>query len=223
MAQTNSSDYQLTRKVTPCLTRLYWAAGRLGVGEDVLVAAVNDRPGDPYFRPLRLAAVAALCELAPAENVQSALAAAAASDDAEVRSLAASALARYNAKQKQSVADAVLSDRVALNRVTAGGEAEFASALRTAAAKVHYQGVALPHLISAGDVEGLYSTASDKSLPETTRLGAVEALAKLGREEAEARLVELGQDQENDEELRKAAWRGRRRSQRAREKAGAEK
>jgi ParB family chromosome partitioning protein len=223
MAQTNSADDQLTSQITPCLTRLYWAAGRLGAAEEALLAAVSDRPGDPYFRPLRLAAVAALCDAPTTKPAQAALAAAVAGDDAEVRSLAASALSRSDGKQKANLAASVLSDPIALDRLAVGSEGDFAPALRPAAAKIHYQGVALPHLIAAGDVEGLYSTACDKTLSETTRLGAVEALAKLGREEAEGRLVALGQDQGNEEELRKAAWRGRRRSQRAREKVSVKK
>ena len=218
MAQDNRDDYQLTGSVTPCLTRLYWAAGRIGAAEEALIAAVNDRPGDPYFRPLRLAAVTALCESEPGKKALDALAAAAAGDDAEVRAFASSALARFDGKRAEKLADAALADRVALNRLAAA-EIDLAPALRGAIGKTHYQGVALPHLIAAGDVEGLYAAASDKKLADATRLGAIEALAKLGREDAEERLVALGQDQDNDEELRKAAWRGRRRSQRARSAA----
>jgi ParB family chromosome partitioning protein len=55
-------------------------------------------------------------------------------------------------------------------------------------------------------------------LSQPTRLAAVEALAALGRVEAEARLVQLAQGLK-DTDLRKAAWRGVRRSKRARAKA----
>jgi ParB family chromosome partitioning protein len=59
-------------------------------------------------------------------------------------------------------------------------------------------------------------------LPEVTRLGAIEALAAIASEPAEAELRRIGgtAGAEKDEELRKAAWRGLRRSRRAREKQG---
>jgi hypothetical protein len=53
---------------------------------------------------------------------------------------------------------------------------------------------------------------------DATPLGAVEGLARLAREDAEARLVQIGKAEKEDEELRKAAWRGLRRSKRARKK-----
>jgi ParB family chromosome partitioning protein len=62
--------------------------------------------------------------------------------------------------------------------------------------------------------------AENRKLPEATRLGAIEALARMAREAAEAKLVEIGKgDGKEEEELRKAAWRGLRRSKRARKKA----
>jgi ParB family chromosome partitioning protein len=44
----------------------------------------------------------------------------------------------------------------------------------------------------------------------------VEGLAAVAREDAEAELVKIGKAEEEPEELRKAAWRGLRRSKRAR-------
>jgi ParB family chromosome partitioning protein len=75
-------------------------------------------------------------------------------------------------------------------------------------------------LIERGDVEGLAVVAEDRTLPEVTRLGAIEGLAAVAREPAEAvlRRIGLATEPEEDEELRKAAWRGLRRSRRARQK-----
>jgi ParB family chromosome partitioning protein len=115
----------------------------------------------------------------------------------------------------------MLSDRVSFNRLIAGDRTRVAGTLRQAASQVHYQGVALPHLIAAGDVEGLAAVAGNRQLPEATRLGAIEGLAKLGQEAAEAKLLGIGQSKEEDEELRKAAWRGLRRSKRARRRVEA--
>jgi ParB family chromosome partitioning protein len=91
--------------------------------------------------------------------------------------------------------------------------------LRTAASQVQYQGVALPHLVAAGDIEGLAVVVHNAKLPEATRLGAIEGLALMAQETAEAKLLEVGRDEKEDEDLRKAAWRGLRRSKRARQQA----
>lgn len=209
-------------EITNCLARLIWAAGRLDAAEDVLIAVVTERPGDPCFRPLRRAAVTALAESKPSPAALDALVAAATCDDADVRSLASSAIARWAPQRAPELIAQTVGDRVALSRLATMAADQAAASLKSAIASSHYQGAALPHLIAAGDVEGLYAAAQDTTLPETTRLGAIEALAKLAREDAEEMLVALGANSAIDEELRKAAWRGRRRSQRARMKtAGA--
>jgi ParB family chromosome partitioning protein len=89
--------------------------------------------------------------------------------------------------------------------------------LRDAARQAHYQGVVLPYLIRAGDVEGLAAVAGDRSLSEAARLGAVEAIAAVATDPADEALRKVGLDEREDEALRKAAWRGLRRSKRARE------
>jgi ParB family chromosome partitioning protein len=81
--------------------------------------------------------------------------------------------------------------------------------------------VALPHLVKRKDLDGLLAVAVNKKLPEATRLGAVEGLAALGDERAEAKLVEIGKTEAEPEDVRKAAWRGVKRSRRLREKAKA--
>jgi ParB family chromosome partitioning protein len=92
--------------------------------------------------------------------------------------------------------------------------------LRGAAVQVHYQGVAVPHLAARNDVAGLAAVAGNRGFPEEARLGAIEGLAAAASEAAEAELVRIGQAEGEPEELRKAAWRGLRRSRRARAKAG---
>ena len=116
------------------------------------------------------------------------------------------------------MAPALLSDRVSFDRLARGDGAKVEETARSAAGQVHYQGVALPHLIMRGDVAALAAVAEDRKLPDATRLGAIEGLARLAREDAEARLVQIGKAEKEDEELRKAAWRGLRRSKRARKK-----
>jgi ParB family chromosome partitioning protein len=64
----------------------------------------------------------------------------------------------------------------------------------------------------------LVTTATNAELNENNRLGAIEALAAMTSQTAEDELAKIGRTEGIDDELRKAAWRGLRRSKRAREK-----
>jgi ParB family transcriptional regulator, chromosome partitioning protein len=209
MIQRNQRDEDLGNKITPCLQSLVWAAGRLGVGRDALLTA-SARGDDPLYRPVRLGAMS--------DPVLAALEAAALGGDPEIRTLAVDALSRRDARRAARLAEKVLQDRTSFNRLAGRDPAAVAGTLRTAAGQVHYQGVALPHLIARGDVEGLSAVAADRRLPEATRLGAIEGLARLGGDAAAAKLVEIGKADKEEEELRKAAWRGLRRLQRERQR-----
>jgi len=204
------------------LRSLAWAAGRLGVAADTLIAVATTRADVPFDRPLRREAVAALAGSKPSPPVLAALEELAGGGDPEIRATAAQAVARDDPARIPAVAGRVLSDRVAFNRVAGGGSAALAETLRGAAGQVHYQGVAVPHLATRGDVAGLAAVANNRALSEETRMGAVEGLAAAASEEAEAELAKVGRSLENPEELRKAAWRGLRRSKRARQRATTE-
>jgi ParB family chromosome partitioning protein len=206
-------------RITPCLQSLLWAAGRLGTAQPVILTAATARPDDRLYRPIRLEAVTALATGQMSEPVLAVLETAALGNDPEIRALAADAISHHAQKAAQ-LAEKLLSDRVSFNRLT-GDATAVSGTLRTAASQVHYQGVALPQLIAQGDLAGLSTVVDNKKLPEATRLGAIEGLAKLATEAAEAKLVAIGTDEREDEELRKAAWRALRRSKRARQKAGA--
>jgi len=219
-------DEELTKRLTPTLQAVVWAAGRLGVAQEALVRIATTPGDDPYYRPVRLEAVSALAGGAKlSEAATAALEAAAVGDDPSSRALAADALARHNPRRAAALAERVLPDRVSFNRLAndlAGGDGKAAKGdgvtpvLRAAAGQAHYQGIALPHLIARGDVDALAAVAGDRKLPEATRLGAVEGLGKLAAEAAEAKLRAIGTVKEEDEEVRKAAWRALRRSKRAR-------
>jgi ParB family chromosome partitioning protein len=198
------------------LASLIWAAGRLRVATDTLLAIATTRADVPFDRPLRRAAVAALADGDLTGPVLDALERLAAGDDPEVRATAAEAVARADAARAAAVAGRVLADRAAFNRAAAHGGAGLTGVLRGAAVQVHHQGVAVPHLAARKDVAGLAAVAGNRGFPEEARLGAVEGLAAAASEEAEAELVRLGQAEGEPEELRKAAWRGLRRSKRAR-------
>jgi ParB family chromosome partitioning protein len=108
-----------------------------------------------------------------------------------------------------------LADRAAFGRLVRDEAPRLSGLLRKAAKQSHYQGVALPYLIEGKDVEGLAAVAGDRSLAEAARLGAIEALAAIATDPADAVLRKIGLDDREDEDLRKAAWRGLRRSKRA--------
>jgi ParB family chromosome partitioning protein len=198
------------------LRSLTWAAGRLGGAMDTLLAVATSRADVAFDRPLRRAAVAALADGALTGPVLDALERLAAGDDPEVRATAAEAVARSDPARAAAVAGRLLSDRVAFNRAAAHGDDRLTAVLRGAAVQVHSQGVAVPHLAARRDVAGLAAVAGNHGFPEEARLGAVEGLAAAASEEAEAELARLGQSEGEPEELRKAAWRGLRRSKRAR-------
>jgi ParB family chromosome partitioning protein len=207
--------------ITDCVRGLVWAAGRLGVARDAVVEAASARPDDPEYQPIRLAALLALDsgEGGISPKAQAALESAALNGAAEVRAAAAQVLARRHPKGAMALAERLLSDRVSFNRLTRNGMLPIDDTLRAAARQVHYQGVVLPGLIDRADVAALAAVAEDRTLPEATRTGAVEGLAAMGREPAEEVLRRIGARAGEDEELCKAAWRGLRRSQRARRKA----
>ncbi len=198
---------------------LTWAAGRLGVAIGALAESASARPDDASYQPIRLAAVLALdsCELTPV--TLTALESAALAGSPEVRAAAAQAIARRDPKRAASLAERLLSDRVGFHRLTLDGRVDVEKTLRAAARQVHYQGIVLSDLIDRGEVETLAAVAEDKALPEAARLGAVEGLAAMAREPAEEVLRRVGLRADEDEEFRKAAWRGLRRSKRARQKA----
>jgi ParB family chromosome partitioning protein len=201
------------------LESLAWASGRLGVGADTLASIATARPEAPYDRRLRRAAVAALAAVKPTKAVLAALEGLATGDDPEIRALAAEAVSRADAKAGATLAGKLLSDRVTFNRLAAREGARVEDTLRGALAQVHYQGVAVPLLVARRDVPGLAAVAANRGFTEETRLGAVEGLAAVATEAAEAELLKVGQAKDAPEELRKAAWRGLRRSRRVRKKA----
>jgi ParB family chromosome partitioning protein len=216
---------KLAVSLTSCVRDLVWAAGRLGVAQNVLVEAAGARPDDPEYQPIRLAAVLALgsdtIEVFP--GAVSALESAALLGDPEVRASAAQALARRDPNRAAALSDRLLSDRVGFHRLELDHTIAIDETLRSAARQVHYQGVVLLDLIDRGEVATLAAVAEDRSLPEAARLGAIEGLAAMAREPAEEALRRVGVPADEDEEIRKAAWRGLRRSKRARRQAPARK
>ncbi|MCA9073335.1 MAG: HEAT repeat domain-containing protein, partial [Planctomycetaceae bacterium] len=193
--------------VTPCLTRLVWAAGRIGAAPKELIEIAESHTDDGYFRPVRLAAIRALVEGKANKQILELLESAAIGPDPEVRAVAAQALAEQDTKRATAMAEKMLSDRVSLERLAFAEKVDITPAMHTAAESAHYQGVALPVLIAAGDFDHLKTVAHNQDLPEATRLGAIESLARLGQEAAEEELATIGKNEKEEEDFRKAAWR----------------
>jgi ParB family chromosome partitioning protein len=204
--------------LSPYLRYLVWAAGRLGVAGKSLAEVAAARPDDLAYRVIQRDAVLAIAEGELTTEAITALESAALVGAPEVRAVAAQVLARRDPKRAADLADRLLSDRAGFDRLTRVGTVNVDETRRSAARKVHYQGVVLPALIDRGDVATLAAVCDDRTLPDTARLGALEGLAAMGREAAEDVLRRLGMRTDEDEELRKAAWRGIRRSKRARRK-----
>jgi ParB family chromosome partitioning protein len=215
-----SEENDLAVALTSCVQSLVWAAGRLGVADKILGEIIAARPDDPEYRPIRREAVLALASKPATPNAVKALESAALVGDPESRAIAAQALARLDPKKAESLAERLLADAVGFRRLMLAGKVPVDQILRTASKQVHYQGVVLPALIGRGEVTTLAAVLGDRSLSEATRLGALEGLAAMAVEPAEAVLRKVGADAKEDEEIRKAAWRSLRRSKRAREKSG---
>jgi ParB family transcriptional regulator, chromosome partitioning protein len=217
---TNDEELQ---KITRCLETLLWAAGRLTIAPEILMTVAQAHPDEPKYRSIRNAALSALISESMNESTIALLEKFAFGNDPEARTLAIESLGKHSPKRGAELAEKILSDRVSFDRLAKQDTVPLESTLRSAGAQLHYQGVVLPHLIRRKDFDALVTIAKNNKLPEATRLGAIEGLAALADEKAETILIELGKTEKELEEIRKAAWRGLRRSRRLRKKQLAKK
>ena len=204
--------------VSNCIKSLLWTAGKLQVAQETVMDTAEQYLDDRNFNAVRLEALNALArfEKIPDKGIEL-LKKITRANDPDSRTTAADILARFAPVEAAGLAEPLLSDRTSFNRIANSDSTDVTAILQKAAAQVHYQGVSLPHMVARKDVASLMKVIADTGLPETTRHGAVEALAAMAHEEAETKLVEIGKTDE-DEEIRKAAWRGLRRSKRKRAK-----
>lgn len=202
--------------IVECLSLVAWAAGRLGVGAETLTAMARASGADRDANDVRRSAIEALASSPARKAAAPALEEAAETAGPEARALAAQAVAEDAPERVVPLAERLLADRSAFGRLARGAAPHLSDLLRQAVRQAHYQGVALPYLVRGRDLEGLAAAAGDRSLAEAARLGAIEAIAALATEPAEDVLRQIGLDDREEEDLRKAAWRGIRRSKRAR-------
>lgn len=212
-------DRERLETIDRALRMLIWLCGRLGCGDKELIALLDSDAPVEHRRQALLALSGGFGGRAAVKAMEAAVT----DPDAELRALAAAALAELDAKAAKGAIEAALDDRGSLDRLMGaveGKDKATESTLRGAASSIHRQGVALPWLIARGDVDGLAAVMKDAGLDDPTRLGAIEALARMGEESAEQALsafhASIKRDDEDKEELRHAAWRGLKRSRRQR-------
>lgn len=208
-------------KAGHCLQTLFWAARQLGALGDEVHEVVTARANDPLAKGVRLDALRTLGGMdKPTGTTLSTLEKLASDTDADVRTLAAGLLARFDPKKAAGLLGGMLTDKPTFARVVGGGVKPEA-VVKPAAAQPHQQSVALQPLVAAKDVPTLSAVAKDKKAAEPARLGAIEGLGFMADEAAERVLVEIGTADGDDEDVRKAAWRALRRSKRRRTKLAA--
>ena len=217
MALENSySDSKLDSRIS-CLNRLVWAAGILGGLEKDLAQLVVDLARSTHLEPVRLSAVQALAQSqASSTSVSKILAPFLDDHNGEVRRLVGEVMANSPKSKIPELAEQLISDRAGFALLAENRLPEISSTIKSAAADTHYQPRALPYLIENDDVKTLEAVANDGAADHFARMGAVEGLAQIAKADSEKALLAIGNNESFDEDLRKVAWRGLRRSKRRR-------
>ncbi len=209
-------------EVTPPVRQMIWACGQLGIGGAQVIEATALGDDDNRGQRLRREAVLALTRGVGGADGIACLRDLVAGTNAELRAIAAGGLAGLDASAAASVVAKSVDDATSLGRLAtpdARGQQSAREALQAVAGDVHRQGVVLPHLVALDAVATFEGVLSDAERPDHARLGAIEGLAKIGSDAACDALATFGRDEAEDEELRKAAWRGIRRAKRQRAQA----
>ena len=201
--------------VTERYKLLVWACGRLEVGFDAIANAAKV-PQAPGASDIQHAALIALGSEWVGQRGVDVLDAFIHGNDASLRQLAATTLRQIAPERARALLSDTLEDASTFNRLFVRGEDAAREVLRQGAGSIHLQGVVLGHMAGDEDVEGFATTLKDASLSDEIRLGAIEGLAEIATEEVDALLIAVGANEEEDEELRKSAWRALRRARRAR-------
>ncbi len=205
-------------EITRALCRLSWAVGRTGVSKKPLVTLLETNTDVAAFAKVRRAAAMGLSDGKLTKAEITSLTKLLEDNDAAIRKTVAGVLSHEDAGQAALHADALLSDRPVFKRLTAQ-EVDTQQVMADHASHAHYQAIVLPALVQATEADRLSEVASDTTLGDATRLGAVEGLACIASAKADKLLESIGQDNANGEDIQKAAWRGLRRSKRTQAKA----
>lgn len=195
------------------LFALVYAAGRVGGCEKSLLRMVTENSSSAHFARLRFDALTALnggkINASMMEDLNELLQ----DYDPKIRQVAAELLIAQSKSKPDQVMETLLTDRFSFDSVVIDPDFELGATQQVAAQSAHYQPRVLLRLVKARDFKTLIRVAEDAQQDLNSRLGAIEGLAKMADKEAEEALAKLGRDSRL-EELRKAAWRGLRRSKR---------
>ena len=196
------------------LKRLVWAGGRVGGLEQPIIDLVCQHPNDLHFGAVRRLAIGALVDGKMSEPMEKQLTELLEDYDPKIRLMASQLLVSQTKFKADDFGESLLADRAAFNHLVETKPEKIKKTLQLAAASTHYQPRVMNELIKSSDVRTLQMVAIDAKSNLNARLGAIEGLAAISDANAEKVLVEIGRDESVDKELRKAAWRGLRRSKR---------
>ena len=216
MLDNGRDDKPLVESLTPCLEQLIWAAGRNDAAEDILLEMATAHLDDTYFHPIRKAAIEALGALRPTEKIAQTMQAVAVDAEPSLRQRAAAILSGFDKDLIRPMDPKQLTDHHSMACLKSHLDAD---TLRAALGSVHYQGVVVPLMIKEKNVDALSRIAGDRHLPEVERSGAIEALARIDAPGVQASLIAIGENKQEDEDLRKCAWRALKRHKRAQKRA----
>ena len=209
-------DYHQVESKKRNLKRLVWAAGRCGTSVTKLTDLLSRHSRVAEFAQVRLEAANALAEAEPSKAQLEKLKPFVNDPSVEVRQAVTNLLIDSKVSK---LADDLVTQRRSFQTLSRSG-VDAKSVAASHSDNVHYQPIVLPELIKNKDVKTLTNVAENAALTDHTRLGAIEALGNIGNTAAEKHLLSLGKNEAEQEELRKAAWRGLRRSKRIRAKHG---
>ena len=206
-----------------CLIRLVWSVEGAKKVTDLLSRVISHQVPDVHqelnrqVNSVRQAALQKLGSLNP-KSLDKMLGETIQTQEGELSKSAFLQLLEHDPSAAEKLSDDLIENAELFETLARHEQVDVTSAIRIGAKNNHAQGVVLSHAVASGEISLLSEVMHDDSLKESTRLGAIEALGKCASESSEAELVKLGTNEDVDEDLRKAAWRARRRSTRSRAK-----
>ncbi len=194
-----------------------WAAGRLEVGQKAFLRACDVEENE-FSRPMLREAITWLGADFMGDAGREKLRELMGAPEPWRRSFAAAEWLRITPDAAAQIADTP-TDSLVAQRLSQGDPETIKKPMQSLVNHQDYRGMALPKLAEIGDLQGLLITLRDEQNDEITRLGAIDAIAQIPdpevAKEAHDELAAFGADESQDEALRKAAWRARRRVQRS--------
>ena len=209
-------DRQALTEQASRLGHLLWACGQVEVGLDEIIHAAS-RFDDPLATEPCQVALNILGFAWVGEKGVDTYVAALQSTIPKHREIAAIGLHAVapevaQAKLPQTLDDAILFGHLEGDPGQKGAHKVAVQGLDT----VHHQGVVLQTIVAHKDVTSLARVLHDQALGDDVRLGALEALSMIATPQTDELLADIGQNEGEDEDLRKSAWRALRRSKKLR-------